>query len=549
MAIEGSTLGLLAYMLKPMFDQVFVGGDTGAMWWVGGVIFALFLFRAISSVVQRVILTQIAQTSSAEMQTDLVAHLMKLDSQFFHENPPGALMERIQGDTVALQSVWRILISGVGRDSVSLISLMAVAIAIDPVWTLVALCAVPLLVAPAAMLQRYIRRKTNQMREIASQRSTRLDEIFHGINPIKLNRMEDYQLGRFQALVARIVGAEVKMAAGQTAIPALIDVITGIGFVAVLFFGGREIISGDKTIGDFMSFFTAMTLAFEPIRRLGGMAGAWQTAAASLARLFWLFDQSPTILPPARASIVPKGGDIVFDTVSLSYGDQPVLRDLSFTAKAGQTIALVGASGAGKSTVFNVLTRLVDPASGSVTLGGVGTRDLTLADLRATFSVVTQETLLFDETLRDNILLDRTDVSEARLNEALEAAHVTPFLANLPAGLDSPAGPRGANLSGGQRQRVAIARALLQDAPVLLLDEATSALDSAAEKAVQGALDRLSEGRTTLVIAHRLATVRDADKIVVLDQGQVVEEGTHAELLRKKGAYARLHALQFAEDA
>ena len=548
MVIEGGALGVLSYMLQPMFDLVFIGGRIDAMWWVGGVIFLLFFFRAISSIVESVIMTRVALKSSIAMQVDLLRHLMRLDSVFFQQMPPGALMERVQGDTTAIQTVWRAIIKGVGRDSIALIALLTVALSVDVTWTLVALIGAPVLILPAAVLQRYIRRKTAEMRETASQRSTRLNEVFHGIDEVKLNRLEAYQLSRFQRLVDRIVGAEIRMAAGQSMLPALIDLMTGVGFVGVLMLGGREIIAGDKTVGEFMSFFTAMSLAFQPLRKLGGLTGIWQVAAASLERLFHLFDTDPGILSPTSPAPVPRDQTVEVRDVHLAYGDHGVLHGTSFVAKAGQTTALVGASGAGKSTIFNVLTRLVDAGEGRVTLGGTDIRTLDTGDLRGLFSVVTQDALLFDETIRENILLGRNDLPDARLSEVLKAAHVEDFVSRLPNGLDTPAGPRGSNLSGGQRQRVAIARALLRDAPILLLDEATSALDAQSEKLVQEALDRLSKGRTTLVIAHRLSTIRNADSIVVMNKGKVVDQGTHDELIAKGGLYADLYHLQFEEE-
>jgi ABC-type multidrug transport system fused ATPase/permease subunit len=273
-----------------------------------------------------------------------------------------------------------------------------------------------------------------------------------------------------------------------------------------------------------------------------------QTAAASLERVYWLLDSRPRIVSPARPAELPVSGSAVaFEDVGFAYADLPVLRDVSFVAPSGETTALVGPSGAGKSTVFSLLTRLAEPDEGRVSIGGVPVRELDLASLRGLVSVVTQDALLFDETVRENILLGRGDVSEARLAEVVEAAHVADFLGQLPQGLDSPAGPRGSNLSGGQRQRVAIARALLRDTPILLLDEATSALDAASEALVQEALDRLSRGRTTLVIAHRLATVRSAHKIVVMEAGRIVDEGTHDALIARGGLYAELHDLQFRD--
>jgi subfamily B ATP-binding cassette protein MsbA len=344
------------------------------------------------------------------------------------------------------------------------------------------------------------------------------------------------------------VRTETEAAFGQALIPAMLDVMAGIGFFAVMLYGGSEIIDGEKTVGEFMAFFTAMAIAFDPLRRLGNLSGLWQAAAAAIDRLMELFDAQPTLLTTADPAPAPSGAPTVrFDNVSLRYGDLPVLNGTTFTAEAGQTTALVGASGAGKSTLFNVLTRLVEPQSGSVTLDGTPITALDVTALRALVSTVSQDAALFDETLRENILLGRSDIDNATLAATLENAHVADFLPNLPDGLNSPAGPRGSNLSGGQRQRVAIARALLRDTPILLLDEATSALDTKSESIVQGALDRLAKGRTTLVIAHRLSTIQNAHKIVVMDKGRVVDEGTHDALLARGGLYADLYRLQFRD--
>ncbi|HGG64219.1 MAG TPA: ABC transporter ATP-binding protein, partial [Rhodobacteraceae bacterium] len=461
MVIEGSTLAILSYMLQPMFDNVFAAGNKQAVWWVGGIIFGLFLVRAITQLAQKTIMTRIAQKTSTAMQVDLLRHLMRLDSVFFQKNPPGALMERVQGDTMAVQQVWGVIISGAGRDTISLVSLLGLALSIDWVWTLVAVIGAPLLVVPVYILQKYIRRKTSHMRQQASLRSTRLDEVFHGINPIKLNLLEQYQLGRFTGIIDNIVTAEVKTAASSAMIPSLIDIITGLGFFGVMVVGGQDIIDGEKTIGQFMSFFSAMALAFQPMRRLGSISGVWQVAAASLERLYRLFDTEPTITSPATPAKPVEDTELVMQDVTFAYDDTPVLNGTTLTAEAGKTTALVGASGAGKSTIFNVLTRLVEPQSGKTTVGGTPINELALNDLRGMFSVVTQDALLFDETIRENILLGRTDVTDEQLKDALDSAHVTDFLDKLPQGLDTPAGPRGSNLSGGQRQRVAIARAIL----------------------------------------------------------------------------------------
>ncbi|WP_024843767.1 ABC transporter ATP-binding protein [Paracoccus pantotrophus] len=546
LVIEGSTLGMLSWMLKPLFDRVFVGGDTDAIWWVGGAIFALFLIRATTFVINRSLMTSVSLAVSTSMQTDLLRHIMTLDGGFFQQNPPGALIERVQGDSIAVQGVWSTFIAGAGRDMVSLVSLFGVALAVDPWWTMAALVGAPLLILPTLLVQRYIRRKMRQNRVNASQRATRLDEVLHGINAVKLNRMEDYQAGRFAQIVARIRQAEVKMSGIGATVPALVDVVTGLGFIGVLALGGAEVTRGERTVGDFMSFFTAMALAFQPLRRLGALTGTWQIAAASLERIYAVLDMRPAITSGLRRE-PPPDTTIRFRDVRLAYDNHPVLNGLTFTAEAGRTTALVGPSGAGKSTVFNLLTRLVDPESGQITLGGVPLREFDLGVLRDQFSTVSQDAALFDETLRENILLGGAQDDEA-LRRAVVAAHVADFTDGLPLGLDTPAGPRGSALSGGQRQRVAIARAVLRNAPILLLDEATSALDAQSERLVQQALDELSAGRTTLVIAHRLSTVRQADKIVVVEAGRVVEEGSHDQLMARGGAYAALVRLQFGED-
>lgn len=547
MAIEGAMLGVLSWIIRPMFDQVFVAGDRNAVTWVGLAVFGIFLARALAGFGQRVLMMSVGQRVSAALQADMVAHMLRLDSSWFQDNSPGTLIERVRGDTLAASTIWAVVFSALGRDVVALLSLLAVAISIDWLWTVIAVAAVPVLMGPMVLLQRWVRRSTRTARNAAAGIATRLDETFHGIDTIKLNTIEAREADRFAGALDGYVNAQIRSEAGQAGIPAMMDIVAGVGFFGVLTYGGLQIIDGAKTVGEFMSFFTAMALVFEPLRRIGNVSGAWQAALASLERLRRVFDAQPSILSPDRPAALPVAAadaDIQFDAVAFAYGDQPVLRGASFTAKAGKTTALVGASGAGKSTVFRVLTRLADPQAGRAAVGGCDVSAMDLADLRGLFAVVTQDAQLFDETLRDNIVLNH---DPARLDQVLDAAHVADFLPNLAQGIDSKAGPRGSALSGGQRQRVAIARALLRNAPILLLDEATSALDAKSEAVVQDALERLSQGRTTLVIAHRLATIRAADKIVVMDQGRVVDEGTHDELIARGGIYADLYRLQFAE--
>lgn len=548
MMLEGASLGAMAKLMEPMFDRVFITGEQSWLLIVSFLLLGVFVVRAVSSIVQKVLLTGITQRSSADMRIDLLVRMMQQDGAFHQNHPPGFLVQRVQSDVNAVGDVWRAIITGAGRDFIGLIVLLGVAILIDPIWALLACIGIPTMVLPAAVAQRFVRSRAREARDLGATLSTRLDEVFHGIVQIKLNALEAYQARQYRDITKTFVKTEVRTAFGSSVIPAMIDVISGIGFMAVILYGGSEIISGDKTIGQFMTFFTAMGFTFNPLRRLGAISGQWQVAAAALERIKELLDAPLNQTSPDSPLSSPTGpADITLDDVTLSFGETEVLHGLSLTAKAGQTTALVGASGAGKSTIFNLLTRLLDPTTGTVRIGGIATTEMAIPELRTLFSVVSQEALLFDETLRENIVLGREDVTDEALQAALDAAFVSDFLPQLENGLDTHVGPRGSALSGGQRQRVVIARALLRNTPVLLLDEATSALDAQSEQVVQDALDRLSQGRTTLVIAHRLSTIRNADKIIVMDRGRAVDEGTHEELLERGGIYADLYRLQFKD--
>ncbi|MBE1284950.1 MAG: ATP-binding cassette domain-containing protein [Rhodobacteraceae bacterium] len=548
MLLEGSMVGAVSYMMQPMFDEIFVNGNSGALGWVSFAFFIIFSVRGLAGVGQKVLLSRISQETAGHLRMDILKRLVRQDPAFHQTHPPGFLIQRVQGDVAAVNQVWQVIITGAGRDAVSLVVLLGVAVSVDWAWTAIMLMGLPILAIPITAAQKYVRKKAASARDLGATLATRLDEIFHGIVPVKLNNLEDYQTGRFGGHMKQFVRSEIRVSLGSASLTGMIDIMAGLGFMGVLLYGGAEIISGEKTVGQFMSFFTAIGLAFDPMRRLASLSGTWQIAAAALERIKELLDAPILLTSPANPVAAPQGQpEIKLLDVHLKYGDSEVLRGLNLTAEAGKTTALVGASGAGKSTVFNLLTRLVDPQTGRVQVGDIDVGAMDLADLRNIYSVVTQEALLFDETLRENILLGRTDVSDEDLQKVLDAAHVSDFLPKLDNGLDTVVGPRGSALSGGQRQRVVIARALLRDTPVLLLDEATSALDAQSEQVVQAALDELSGGRTTIVIAHRLSTIRNADKIVVMERGEVVDQGTHDELLERGGIYADLYRLQFQD--
>lgn len=542
MMLEAFAMWKFVNSLKPLLDNVLTEQDTSKLLPITAVICGVFIVRGIGSFIHRSLTVNTGVHVVGAMQRDLTRHLLALDISFFNLNAPGGLIERVRGDTQALQSLASNTLLTLGRDSATLVAMAAAAVNVDWVWTLIVFVGAPLLVLPISLLQKAIRRYSRSARQASAILSTRLDEIFHGIKAIKLNNLHSHEETRFDDSVDSFVRSNLKSEYSNAAMPSIIDIIAGLGFVAVIYYGGQEIINGDKTVGDFMAFFTSVGFMFDPIRRLTNVSGAIQRALANLERIYELFEQQPRPrLSAKKQTLDQPTGDITFENVRFAYGSQTVIDDLSFIAPGGKTTALVGPSGAGKSTLFNLLTQLEVPDSGHIRIGNDELSDIDLNALRHEIAVVSQESALFDESIRDNVWLGDLNRSEQDIDEVCETALVNQFAADMPEGLNSLAGPRGTNLSGGQRQRVIIARALLRNAPILLLDEATSALDNQTETKIQALLDEFTKDKTTLVIAHRLTTVMNADLIHVMKQGRIVESGTHAELLAMNNHYAQLH--------
>lgn len=542
MLLEGGAMYVFVKMLQPLFDNIFIEGNRSQILPVTIAVCGVFVIRGVGSFIHRSLTVKTGISVVGSLQQDLTQHLLSLDISFFNKNSPGGLIERVRGDTQALQAFASTTLLTLGRDAAMLVGMLAAAIEVDWMWTIIVFVGVPILILPIAILHRLIRQQTRRAREASATLSTRLDEIFHGIKAIKLNNLANHEVGRFQGGVNQFIRQQLKSEYSKAGMPSVVDIIAGVGFVAVIYYGGQEIIAGEKTAGQFMTFFVAVGFLLDPIRRLTNVSGAIQGALANLERIYYLFDQQPLPRHNATATQLTNAqGDITFNNVNFSYGDQPVLNNLSFTAPGGKTTAFVGPSGAGKSTLFNVLTQLELQQSGSITIGHQNVAEIDAYALRQHIAVVSQESALFDESLHDNILLGDLGADPSAVQQAAQTALVSQFSDQMPSGLNALAGPRGSNLSGGQRQRVIIARALLRNAPILLLDEATSALDNQTEKQIQALLDDFSRDKTTLVIAHRLTTVMNADLIHVMQEGSIVESGTHLELLARGNVYAALH--------
>ena len=546
MSIEGSMLGLLSYSIKFLFDNVLVSKDTSSILIVAVVIFSIFSIRAIAGFVHRLLTVNVCQKIIKVIQDRMVAHLLNMDVVFHQKNSPGILMDRVRADSKALSESVGEAFMTVGRDGFSLISLLAVVFFIDWKWSLIAFLGIPFLVLPILLLQGLIRSRAGENRDYESKANVRLDEIFHGITDIKLNRAEGRERNKFFDILQLTHKVRLRLEAGMAGIPAMIDVIAAIGFLAVMVFGAIDITSGSKTIGEFMSFFTAMALIFEPLRRLSNVSGNIQVAMASLERVFKIFEEKSSIVFPTLSSVENKFDKIgiEFDSVHFSYEDKKVLENITFGIEEGTSNAIVGYSGSGKTTLFNLITRLIDPSSGLIKLNGINIKDFCLNDLRSLISVVRQDGMVFDETILENIRFGKPTATDGEIREAAKMAYVDEFTNELKDGLNTVVGPRGSTLSGGQRQRISIARAFLRASPLLLLDEPTSALDSKSEELIQKSLSNLAKHSTTITIAHRLSTIVDSDKVLVLDNGKIVGQGKHSELLLENSLYSNLFKSQ-----
>ena len=548
MAIQGSMLGVLSYLIGPMFDTVFLESDRSALVWLGLGVFAVFTIRGIAGFIQRWITARVGEWIKFNLRMDLMQQVLQLDYSFFSEHEPGGLLERILVDSEEVKTVWSALLAPAIRDSIALASLLFVTIRIDWFWTLIAIAGIPLLFTPVRTMQVLTGRAARVAKQTATDIMSLLDEVFHGVLVIKLFGLERDQFGKVRETCVKNQKAVVRTEVGQAGTPAMVDIAAGIGFFGMLFIAGNEVIDGDKTIGQFMSFFTAVVLIFDPLKRLGHVTTAWARVKVPMGRVRAFFDMKPMIVSPSKEMMVnPDAGEAVlkFDRVDFDFGDHvPVLSKFSAELSPRKTTALVGFSGAGKSTLINLLTRIFEVKSGNILIAGKDIRTFAVEELRGLFGVVPQEPGIFDLTVRENVMLGNPEAGKEEFDRAISAALVDQMAANLKEGLDSRCGPRGSSLSGGQRQRVALARALLRGTRILLLDESTSALDARTERRIHENLAEHYKDRTTIIVAHRLATIRNADSIIVLHKGEVAEQGTHDDLMDLNGIYSSLYKLQ-----
>ena len=550
MLVAGATAAN-AWLMQPVLDEVFLKRNQEMLYLVPMAILAVALIKGGSTYGQSVTMNYIGQRIVAGVQLEMFSHLMRSDISFFQSNSTGKLISRFNIDANMLRAAVSTALTGIAKDSLTLIFLVALMFYQDWRLALVSFFVFPIAVWPIVRIGRRMRKVSANTQEQMGELTTILDETFRGARHVRAYGMEGYEIGRAGTVIETIFQLLQKAARVRSLTHPIMETLGGVAIAIVILYGGGRVIEGATTPGTFFSFVTALLLAYQPMKSLANLNAALQEGLAAAQRIFALIDIVPDIQDrPGAAALENVQGHIRLEKLRFGYeAGRAALNDIDIDIPPGRTVALVGPSGAGKSTILNLIPRFYDCDDGRLTIDGRDIRDVTLASLRANIALVAQDITLFDDTVRANIAYGRPGATEEEIIAAATAAEAHEFIVTLAEGYDTHVGGRGLRLSGGQRQRIAIARAMLKKAPILLLDEATSALDSETERLVQAALETLTQGRTTVVIAHRLSTVTSADLIYVMDGGRIVESGTHQSLLAEGGAYARLYAVQFAEQA
>lgn len=549
MLIVAATAGSIPILVQMATERLELRDSTFFL--MPLVIVAVAIFRGLVSYAQTVVSQSVALRIINRMQKAMFAHLMRSDIASFHETSTGSLMSRFTNDVNMMRDTLSKTLISLVRNALIAVALIGVMFYLDWLLATIIVVLLPIAGRPIIRIGRRLRRTGTDVQLEMGELTANLDQALAGIRLIKSYGMEAHQQARADNLFDNVRHLIMKIVKGRSRTYPILETVGGISVAAILAFGGWRIISGTGTLDEFIGFLTAVITAYQPIRSLGPLYAGLQEGLSAMHRSFVLLDSEPTIVDRADARALDTcEGAVALEKVRFSYDDDtiPALHEVSFNVEPGQTVALVGLSGAGKSTVMNLILRFYETDSGRVTIDGTDVRDLTLASLRSQIALVSQDVTLFDDSVAANIGFGRPEASREEIISAAQGAAADEFINALPEGYDAVVGERGITLSGGQRQRIAIARAMLRAAPILLLDEATSSLDVESERQVQQALDRLTQDPTTLIIAHRLATVMGADMIYVMDKGRIVEAGNHAELLAQGGLYARLSRLQFRDD-
>ncbi len=547
MAMTAAATGASAWIMKDIVNSIFVSRRGELLLPIALAVVVIFLVKGVAAYGSSVIMSRIGARIVADLKKRIVARLLRQGMAFYDVNPTGELTTRLNQYASAAREVMNTLVSAGARDVLSLVALVAVMIGQDPILALMTMLIGPPAIFGASQIVRRTRALARTQIKAMSQIVQLLNESLRGARVVKTFGLERDRQRTIDGAIDEVEAHSLAMSRLNAITSPLMETLGGVGIAAIVGYGGWRVIAGSSDAGAFFSFITAFLMAYEPAKRLIRLNVQLKKQIVGVRMLYELLDEPLAMADRPGAIDLPSArGDIVFEDVAFAYRGASALHGVTLNIHDGEMMAIVGQSGAGKSTLFNLLSRFYDADGGRILIAGHDIRDLTIRSLRASMAVVTQDPFLFSGSIRDNVMMGRLDATEEQFLQAVRAARVDEFADAAARGYDTEVGEHGARLSGGQRQRVAIARAMLKDAPILLLDEATSALDTRSEALVQSAIDRLQRGRTSIVIAHRLSTVRNADRVAVMSAGRVIEVGTHAELLASSGEFKALYDLQFA---
>ena len=544
--VAGGTAGQV-YLVQPAFDELFSTGKSFWIWAVPIGFAAMGLLTGLGNMAQSMLMQRLGLRIVQKLQNQMFSTILRADLSYLQDEGTSRQLSRFTTDMYLLRDVVVKAFTGIGRDILKIVFLAGLMVYQNWQMAIAALVFFPLCVFPIVRIGRLLRKISANSLAEQGQMTSVVDDALKGARHVKAYNMYGYEEDRAGSAFEAVFRLAFKSARTRALSYPILDGLVGICMALVLVWGGMQIKSGDLTVGAFMSFFAAALAAYQPARGLASMNATLQEGLAAAKRCFLVIDYRPSITDsPNARDLGQASGSVVFDAVTFGYDPaDPVLKDVSVRAEAGETVAFVGPSGGGKSTLLNLVPRFYDATAGEITVDGHPVRGLTLESLRGQIGIVSQETALFNDTVRANIAYGKPGATQDEIEAAARSAAAHDFIKDLPDGYETQVGEHGQRLSGGQRQRVAIARAMIKNAPILLLDEATSALDTESERLVQDALARLMKGRTTLVIAHRLSTVVHSDRIYVVEQGRVLDSGTHSELLSRDGLYAQLCKAQF----
>ena len=547
-AVVGGMDGAIAYLVEPILKKIFAGKDTGIFLLVPVGIVILTVVRGFARFTYDSTIKQAGQKAIQDIRNSLYAGTIRQDMAFYNRQATGELMSRMTNDISQMQEGIGQVVTGLFRDLISACSLMGVIFYRNWELAIISFVVIPATAYPAQLIGKKIKNASGRSLNVMGGLTAILQETFSGIKVIKAFGLENQTIANFHATNLEFFRQIRRYIKYESLAMPVSEAIISLGVAGVIYFGGSQVMSGRMTPSEFFSFIAAMVMVFTPIKKLQGSYNVLQRSAGAAERVFHLMDERRAIVDrPGAMDMGRSSGRVEFRNVSFNYGGEPVLQNISLVAESSRMVALVGPSGGGKTTLVSLIPRFYDVSEGAILIDGRDIRDVTVASLVSQIALVDQETTLFNESIANNIRYGKPGATLEEVAEAAKAAFAHDFIQQLPDGYDTNIGDRGVRLSGGQRQRICIARAILKNAPILILDEATSALDTESEQMVQKALDNLMVNRTTFVIAHRLSTVLHADTIIVLEQGRIVESGSHDDLLKNSSLYSRLHSLQFSD--